>query len=120
MSLTSKTEGSRRGDKGASSHLRCEVLWQKCAQQAVENLRTVLQTLSAYFGVTTGGGADEQAELLERASWNVQGFVWRTKWSWPGRDDPPGSLPCNWGCASSISAIEAVTMGIDFKNTCLP
>ena len=65
-------------------------------------------------------GADEQAELLERASWNVQGFVWRTKWSWPGRDDPPGSLPCNWGCASSISAIEAVTMGIDFKNTCLP
>lgn len=98
MSLTPKTEGSRRGDKGASSgHLGCEVLWQECAQQVVETLRTVSQAPSAYVGVSPGGGSDDQKELVERASWNVQGFVWRTKWSWPGRDDPPGSLPCNWG-----------------------
>ena len=81
----------------------------------METLRTVLQALSAYFGVTTGGGAGKREELLERASWNVQGFVWKTKWNWPGGDDPPGSLPYNWGYAYSISAIEAVTVGINFK-----
>lgn len=110
MSLTSKTEGSRRGDRGASSgHLGL------CAQQVVETLRTVLPALSVYFGVTTGGGADKREELLERASWNVQ--VLSGGQSGTGQAEMIHLVLCHitGGYAYSISATEAVTVGINFK-----
>lgn len=68
------------------------MLWQKRDQQDVETPRKSLHFLSAYCGETLGWGAGKGGKLSERASWNVLVFVWRTKWSWPGRDDAPGGI----------------------------